>query len=277
MLTTILLSALCFFSCAKSLLRPTVGLIAFYGFTVLNPKWTWRYTIDTSLPFQTSIIICTMIGICLTGFKHPLISKQTKRCVISLIGFFALCFVSQQTSVSPESGEYFLSILFKALFTSFLTMIFLSSSQDAKTLLIVALLGNAYHAFQINLSAMASGGTIFLHLGYGGLNNNTYSLLTMPMLGVALAFGLWEKTLWRKLAFLSIAILQIHMLMLLESRSCLLGLVVMAFLALWKMPKTRVNLKITLIGFACIVALAGTPAFAIDVRKKKQACRKLTN
>ena len=249
------------FSCIWSLVRPAIGLIAFYGFVVLDPAWNWRWSIDQTFQYQRYIFASLVVG-CIPSFFQPWkLAPETRRGLVCLGLFFAFYWVSAQRSISPRDTQLFMSVFWKVLLACTLGILFMRDAKYAKLLLLAGLVAQGYNALQINLDYFRDGICIWADhdhpWGTKGVRNNGYSLITLPMLGASLAFGMWEtKRIW-KLTFLGIALLQLHEIMLLSSRGCMLGAVVCLLVTAWKMPRTRANWTLVAAGVVCIAILAG--------------------
>jgi O-antigen ligase len=74
---------------------------------------------------------------------------------------------------------------------------------------------------------------------------------------ISLCLTLFEKTMyWRAITFISF-VFQMHAVMLLDSRSCMLGAVGAVGIIVWMAPKTRINVTVLMAGFLAGLALAG--------------------
>ena len=242
--------------------RPAYGMIGFYTFLLLDPAWNWRWSVSQDTPFQQYIFFACVIGFVVNGMRRPTLNKASKWGLTAGITFWLICYVSSRASILPQTSERVLSVFNKEMLCIFLTIFLLDSQQKIKTLLVAATLAQAYSAYQINLDYFQTGFSRYAYQPWGsyGVDNNGYSLLTVPMLGVSLAFAMCETAPWKKLGMLFVSVLQIHEIMLLQSRGSMLAFLPMVAILLWKMPRTKANLRITIMGSACVFLLAG-PGF----------------
>ena len=239
--------------------RPAYGMIGFYTFVLLDPAWNWRWAVSYDTPFQKYIFFACVIGFVVNGMRRPTLNKASKWGLTAGITFWLICYVGSMSSILPLQSEFFAFILGKQILCILLTIFLLDSQRKIKTLLVATTLAQAYNAYQINLDYFQTGFSRWaLHpWGSYGYDNNVYSLMTVPLLGVSLAFVMCETAPWKKLGMLFVSVLQIHEIMLLQSRGSMLAFFPMVAILLWKMPRTKLNLQIAIMGSACTFLLAG--------------------
>jgi O-antigen ligase len=116
---------------------------------------------------------------------------------------------------------------------------------------------HAWLAYEINSLYFTNGYVLVSNFSWNGLDSNTYSIMTLPVMALSLSLALYsKKLLWRGFAFGTFT-LQLHQLMLLESRGTMIGGLVMLILAVWFMPKTKLNLGTLVLGAIAGSLLAG--------------------
>ncbi|WP_436715005.1 O-antigen ligase family protein [Roseiconus lacunae] len=247
------------FVCWTALRRPASGLIGFYGFMLLDPEWNWRWSLPTGFTYQKYIFFCLFAGFLLSGLKFQRQSNQAKVGIASLIMFLVICALSTAQSVSPSDSEFFLSVLWKHIATITLGILVIDSPAKVKALLLVAVLAQGYNSFQINLDYFQTGFSRFAYTKWGstGADNNGYSIITIPLLGTSLALAFFELRPWRRAALFGIAVLQMHQIMLMQSRGCMLAGIGMCATLVIFMPKSTANIKAVLMACALGGALAG--------------------
>lgn len=231
--------------CIAAIIRPAIGLIGFYFFVLLDPEWNWRWALTPGVTYQKFIFACLLIGFVATGFHYRRQSRISRVGIGSLIAFFAICVLSAQYTVSELHTDFFMEILWKELLTVALGILVLQNPSQVKTLLIAAVVAQSYNSFQINLDYFEKGYCQFALKPWGstGADNNGYSAITVPLLGVSIALALFERRIWGRILYFGIALLQAHQLMLMESRGAMVGAVVMLCLLIWKMPLRNGNIR----------------------------------
>ncbi len=241
------------------LTRPALGMIGFYAFILLDPRWNWRWSVPQDVQFQKYIFAASIIGFLLQGPRIPTLNRASKWGLISCVAFLLVCHTSTWSSIDVARSEFFLSIFDKQILCIIFTVFLLDSPHKIKLLLIAATSAQAYNALQINLDYFQTGTSHWAHSTWSSyiVDNNGYALITIPMLGISFALALGETIRWRKFVFLSISILQIHEIFLLQSRGAMVAMIPMFALLVWKMPRTKNNFRVVTLGAVATFMLAG--------------------
>lgn len=241
------------------LARPAFGMIGFYAFILLDPAWNWRWSLPQDFAFQKYIFAASLIGFAIHGLRIPRLNKASKWGLISCAAFLLICHTSTWSSIDPVRSERFLSVFDKQIICLFLTVFLLDSPRKIKLFLLAATLAQAYNAYQINLDYFQTGFSRWAYNQWGSysVDNNGYSLITIPMIGASLAIGVCDTVRWRKYAMLFVSLLQIHQIMLLYSRGAMVGLIPLLAILVWKMPRTKTNIRIIALAAASVFLLAG--------------------
>ncbi len=218
-------------------------MVGFYFFAVLDPGWNWRWAIDPHFPFQKYIFVCLLIGWVLNGMPGIRYRGKAAIPIVGLISFLGLAYVSSFTTLDPLRSGWYLGQLWKIVLVAVLAAITIDSPKKLVILLFAVVIAQGYNAYQINLQYFQDGMSIYARMTNWGSkgDNNTYSILTIPVFAMSLALASCDfRPSWRLLA-LGIAVLQVHEIMLLESRGAMLGTCVMMAFLLYFVPKTRLN------------------------------------
>ncbi|WP_417737604.1 O-antigen ligase family protein [Rosistilla oblonga] len=246
--------------CVLAVVRPAIGLIGFYGFVLLDPAWNWRWSLEPGIAYQKYIFYALFIGFVLSGLRLQGLSRISLFALAASGAFLGVAWLSAQSSISPTSTDIFMAVIWKQLLVVAIGLCVLRDPKWIKVLLIVAVLAQGYNAYQINLDYFQSGMSRFAYdtkWGNSGADNNGYSIITIPILGTAFALALFESRIWYRSLYFGIAMLQVHQIMLLQSRGCMLAGVAMVALLVWYMPRRNGNLKAVAAAFVLGAALAG--------------------
>jgi O-antigen ligase len=248
------------FVCLGALYRPAIGAIGYYGFVLLQPEWNWRWSLPKDFQYQKYIAIATLLGLLINGLRGNRWPLNAKIAGVGLTGFIGLAFLSAQFSIWPDASVFYLDILWKIVLLAVVSVHVLDSARPLQILAWVATLAQGYNAYQINLDYFQRGYCLYAMQSWGDNgDNNLYSILTVPLIGLSAGLMLCSRPLWQKLLAGAIFTLQMHQIMLMESRGCMLGCLAMAPLLLWLMPKTVVNWSAVVTAFVLGGALAGPP------------------
>ncbi|WP_160167291.1 O-antigen ligase family protein [Rhodopirellula sp. SWK7] len=120
-------------------------------------------------------------------------------------------------------------------------------------------LAQALNAFNINQIYFSQGHLNVMTLMWNFLDNNTYSISTLPIFALTLSLMLCVDRVALRLLAGGIVALQLHQLMLLESRGTMLGAVCIIVLSVCFMPRRRSNFLLVAIAFAVGTIMAGPP------------------
>ncbi|MEQ8848759.1 O-antigen ligase family protein [Botrimarina sp.] len=247
--------------CVTAVTRPAVGCILFYFIALLDPAWNWRWALPPDPGYQKWIFFSLAAGAALTLGRVRPPSGVGRWAIASLLLFLALAWASWQQSAYHFEGAYYMSVIWKIALVAALSIWLIDDRKHLKMLLIACVVGSAYNAYQINLDYFETGVTRWIMRNWGSsqLDNNTYSLLTLPMMAIAVGGVLGFQKKYLVYGCLAAATLQAHQFMLVESRGAMLAALVLAVLALWFMPKTKRNIRLTATAAVFVAVLAGPP------------------
>ncbi|MCD0458891.1 O-antigen ligase family protein [Roseiconus lacunae] len=259
MLGFIFVFTLLFLVCTGSLARPHIGLIGFYGFVLLDPTWNWRWSLPEGVQYQKFIFASLLMGLILSGLSFQVQSGISKVGLICISVFYALCLIAASGTVAPVPTEFFMGVIWKQLLVLAIAILIIDTPEKIKAFLVAAVLAQGYNAFQINLEYFQTGFSRFAYRPWGstGADNNGYSIITIPLMLTAVSLGFFEKKLWKRLLFFGIALLQVHQIMLMQSRGCMLAGIFSIGIAVWYMPKINGNIRWVLGAALVATVLAG--------------------
>ncbi|HBJ36523.1 MAG TPA: hypothetical protein DDZ51_17575 [Planctomycetaceae bacterium] len=248
-------------SCIAGVFRPFYGLLGFYAFVFLEPEWNWRWSIPRDWNFQKYIGACLLAGVLLHGFRGNRFSGWLGWAVVALLSFLALAWVSASQTIDARFTAFYMDIITKVIIIAVVTIRIVDTREKALALLWVIVVGQGYNALRINEQYFQDGYSLYSYMRSWGNkgDNNLYSIFTIPAMGGAFGLALHSTKLWHKGLAGFIAVLQLHQMMLMESRGGMLGGLLMAALAIWLMPKTSFNIRAVIAGLIVGSVLAGPP------------------
>ena len=257
MLSLIFIYLLLAFVCVSALLRPHYGVIGYYGFILLQPEWNWRWLFSGEQGFQKYIVIATLIGLCIQK-SSGLITPRSVRVALGLLTMFiAIALLSYLQSIEPSGTYLYINGLWKIVLMVLVGVSVIDTPGKLLAMMWILVLSQGFNAYRINESYFQNGVCFFRTSGYGyGGDNNLYSVLTVPITAISASLALYSKPVWQKGLAAFILLLQLHQIMLLESRGSMLGAVCMFPILVWYMPKNLTNLW----SVGCCTLLAGALA-----------------
>jgi O-antigen ligase len=241
-----------------SLFRPWIGTFGYLFFAVLCPQWNWRWSLP-DINFQKFIAAAALIGFLLSGMCYQRLPKWGLVALASLVGTLILNFLSGFGSIDPPKSEFFLDIFWKITLMTCLAAGVLSDLQAIRITSILLVIAQGWNAFNINQLYFQVGFLDLNSLSWNFLDNNTYAVSSLPIMGLALGLVFADQHRWTRYLAGVILVLQLHQLMLLESRGTMLGAILLCASAVVVMPKNRLNWTVVVFSAVITIVLAGPP------------------
>jgi O-antigen ligase len=172
--------------------------------------------------------------------------------------FLLLAFVSALQTINVTASTFYMDNLWKVILMATLAAFHLDTAKSITAMIWTIVIAQGYNAYQINLQYFQDGYSMFAVSQWGDNgDNNLYTIITLPILFMSAALCLYSKQLWKKGLAGGIAILQIHQIMLLESRGGMLGGVAGAAVFIVLMPKNRKTIALVSLLTIAGAGLAG--------------------
>ncbi|MDA8698010.1 O-antigen ligase family protein [Rhodopirellula sp.] len=259
MLGPIFVFGLLAFICVKALQHPAYGIIGFYSFVTLDPVWNWRWSLPEGFDYQNYIVIATFLGWAFNGFRITPQSKMSKWGLTIAFTFYIWSWICTSQSIDPVRSRFFMEYLGKILLLFSIGVLTIDTPKKLIFLLALTLLGQSYNAYQINLDYFQTGFARWAYQDWGskGVDNNGYQLITLPIIGLALGFFCCTSEPKRKTAYLILAVLMAHQIMLSFSRGAMLGGLTMIPITWLLMPRGKKSGLYLLAGLFIGSVLAG--------------------
>jgi len=244
------------YACIRALLNPWVGFIGYTVFVVLCPRWNWRWGWNESIDYQKFLAGGTVVGVLLTGALSKPLNATAKSSVAFLSIFLALAWLSSFNTINSYYTGLFLDSIWKIWLMASLGVWLIDDQKKLVWFIWAIILSQGWNAFNVNELYYKFGINV-RYFTWNYLDNNTYSISTVPVMGVV--FGVlmvvknWRLRLLTGLVF----VLQMHQLMILQSRGTMLGGLCLVALGVLFMPKTRISIQMTLIATVIGMVLAG--------------------
>jgi O-antigen ligase len=248
--------------CGIAIFKPIVGTVGFYFFALLDPVWNWRWVLSTDLGIQKWLFFATLIGLLLQWGTLGKTSKLGHRCIVALIAFSCIAFFSGQLTAFPEASVWYNGIMFRVFAMAGLGILTVTNPRHAFWLGLACVLGQGYNTLEINREYFQMGYCRYAYSadwGFKGLDNNGYSILTIPVLAIALSIAMCPGNLKLRAVAGLIGALEMHQLMLMQSRGSMIGAVLLGALAVFFIPKTKQSIALILAGVFAVGVLAGPP------------------
>lgn len=254
----LLIYGLFYASCLVALINPWIGITAFYGFYFLNPEWNWRWEIPRDSGFQKWLLICTLIGFLIQGFRGQEYRKLIGFGIVSLVGYLGISYLSANQSIDPGLSGFYMEIIWKVVFTTILAIRLLDTPRKLMIFMWIVVLAHGYNSYQINKSYFDIGFSIYVYrTNWAWTGSNQWSNKTLCVTAIAIALVFYSRKKWQSALAGCLALMMCHEIMLLESRGVMLGALVTGFVVFYFVPKTRLNNSLFVLGLIGVFSLAG--------------------
>ncbi|QDT34635.1 O-antigen ligase family protein [Thalassoglobus polymorphus] len=245
------------FICLGAIVRPWIGVVGYFGFAILNPVYLWGHSLPPNSNFQKYIVGATFIGLLLSGFKGNKIQGAPAWAIISLALYLAWAWVTAQFTIHEGDTTFYMTTIWKIVLMSCVGLLLIDTPKKIVTLMWVIVIAQGWNAWEINLQYFQDGYCYAAYHGWGIADNNGYSILTVPIMGASLGLAFYSPKLWTRIFAGFIFTLQMHQIMLLESRGTMIGALCLAGIGAWYVHKNSWTISTILVSIALGAALAG--------------------
>lgn len=238
---------------------PYLGLLAYVCFAIIKPPSMWYWAGLFPPPFNIGydqiIAVAMLLGWLFKGTGDWKLGRASG-VTLCLVGFF-LWGVAGWACADQRSVAWSYVVAQAKIVLPFLVGVTLIDSVSRlKQLAWVMALSQGYLAYELNLSYYAGYNRVAAE-GFAHMDNNCVAVAMVAGVGLALFLGISERRIWLKaLAFLS-AVLMAHTVMFSWSRGGMLGLIVVAVVSFFLIPRKPVHYAYFLLLLAVGWMLAG--------------------
>jgi putative inorganic carbon (HCO3(-)) transporter len=220
-----------------ALFNPFVGLCAYVALAILRPWDLWHWSVPLA-NFSKIAAGGMLIGWAIRGFGSWQFGRA-KAVTGFLLAFWAWVILSSLQAAQTEVSLDWAGELTKIVLPFVVGITLIDSVAKLKQLAWVIVLCHGYVAYELNLSYYAGFNRI-QEIGFGGMDNNSFSIGTVACTGLALFLGFNTPRWWQKGLAFAAAALMAHSVMFSFSRGGMLGLIItigVGFLLLPKKPR----------------------------------------
>ncbi len=243
--------------CVMAIVRPWIGVVGYFGFAILNPVYLWGYSLPPDVDLQKFIVGSTFIGLIISGFRGNKIKGAPAWAISGLVLYLAWAFVTAQFTIHEGDTTFYMTNIWKIVLMSCIGLLLIDTPKKVTTLMWVIVIAQGWNAWEINLQYFQDGYCWAAYNGWGIADNNGYSILTVPVMGASLGLAFYSEKLWARLLAGFIFVLQMHLIMLLESRGTMIGAVGLGVLGVWYVHKNSWTTSTIIVSFLLGTALAG--------------------
>jgi hypothetical protein len=248
--------ALWLYACVRALFNPWVGFVGYATYVVLCPQWNWRWGWYTGIDYQKFLAGTTFLGFILTGAISNRINKTAKSAVLCFTAFLAITWISSLQTISPPYTSLFWNTIWKIWLMACLGIYLIDDAKKLKWAIWAMVLSQGWNAWNVNELYYTWGINVrWFEWNYN--DNNTYCISAVPIMALAFGLMLIHINVWIRLLCGFIFVLQLHQIMLLQSRGTMIGAILMGGLGFIFMPKTTRSMQVFFVGVVAASLLAG--------------------
>lgn len=238
--------------------RPWIGFVGYAFFAILCPQWNWKWSLP-GLDFQKFLAASVLLGLLFNQLSRNRVTGHLRYAVGGIIAYLALSYLSGMQTISPVKTALYLDITWKIVVMMVAGIWVIKTPFQLMFLVSALIVAQGWNAWNINQIYFERGWINVIYFKWNFLDNNTYSVSTVPIFALTLGVLLTTRNIWVRIGCSVVFILQAHQLMLLESRGTMLGALLASAIAIYWMPRSPRTLVTAFAAIIVGAALAGPP------------------
>lgn len=243
-----------------SLYNPVIGLFVYVGFAMLRPQFMWSFAGNLGGMSQY-VGIAMLVGWALKGFGGFKMGPGRTAAGV-LLGFAAWAYGSANQGVSPVNANLWVIELAKVVAPFLVGVTMLNDRKYIRPMFWVIVGCHAYIALDMNNWYYVRGYNFVREQGYGYMDNNSFAISLVTVMGLVAGLLLSARRWYEKGIVALCAVLILSCIVLTYSRGALVGLCVVAGVAVVLIPKKPSYLAMMLLGALVAGRLVGPQVVA---------------
>ena len=240
---------------AGSLFQPLIGLFIYVGFAMLRPQYMWAFAGDMGGLSQL-VGIAMLVGWALRRFGRFNLGPG-RAIAATLVAFTAWAALSAAVGIDPARSNDWVIELAKITGPFLVGATMLNSRKLVWWMLWVIVGAHGYIAYDLNSWYYLRGYNFVRESGYGFMDNNSFGLSLVTVIGLAATLALAARKWPERLLALTCAVLILSTVVLTYSRGALIGIGVVGIVAALLIPKKPAYLLLMLLGVLVAARLTG--------------------
>src|SRR5262245_20035848 len=237
-----------------ALFNPFVGLLIYVCFAIIRPESLWHWSVPAG-NYSRIVAIGLLVGWALRGLGTWDFGKA-RPIVIAFVLYWLWACLSMLQAHDRDWAWRWVETQAKILLPFLVGATIIDSIPKLKQLAWVIALSHGYVAYELNLSYY-SGFNRMHELGFGDMDNNSFSIALCAGAGLAFFLGLNADKWWQKLLAFASCGLMVHAVFFAFSRGGMLGLIITAGISFVLIPKTFKHYAIFAAALLLAIRLAG--------------------
>jgi putative inorganic carbon (hco3(-)) transporter len=238
-----------------SLFDPFVGLLIYVCFAIIKPEALWFWSFSQVGNYSRIVAIALLIGWLGRGFGSWQFGRA-RGIVYALVLFWLWTLICAALAPNGPVAFDFVESITKILLPFLVGLTVIDSTKKIVQLAWVISLSYGYLAYEFNLSYFQGRNRLLLD-GFAGMEEGSVAFSFVTAAGLSFFLGLATQTWWKKtLAFVAAGLL-VHAVLFSFSRGGMLGLVVVAVVTFFLIPKRPAHILLFAVALALGLRLAG--------------------
>jgi O-antigen ligase len=232
-----------------------LGYVGYAAVSILCPQWNWRWELP-GIEFQKWIAGATIIAFLVSGLRVQKLNAYSKFALLGFSTYVFLVFLSSLQVPDEEKAIRYWDNTWKIWVMTMIGCFVVDTRKKLNLLVWACIIAQGWNAWNVNQLYLQRGFINVLWFTWNFLDNNTYSISTIPVLAISFSTVVCSVKSWERLVAGIVALLQIHQLMILQSRGTMLGAAALFVIGFFFMPKSKATIAI----LGCIVGVGAMVA-----------------
>jgi probable O-glycosylation ligase (exosortase A-associated) len=247
--------ALTYGGALAGLFRPFIGLLVYVCFAILRPEFVWYWSVPQG-NYSRILATALLTGWVLRGCGSWVIGRGSG-VIACLIGYMTIAVIGATRAPDQPAAWAFVSDQFKIVLIVLVGISTIDSVAKLRQLAWVIMLSQAYVAFELNLTYLG-GYNLLKEEGFGGMDNNSYTISLVTCTGLAFFLGLHSDELWKRVIAVVSGLLMTHAVLFSFSRGGMMSLIVTSVAAFLVIPKKLSHCIYGVVLVAAALCLTGS-------------------
>jgi probable O-glycosylation ligase (exosortase A-associated) len=231
----------------SALFNPFTGLLIYVCFSIIRPESLWHWSVPAG-NYSRIVALGLLGGWAINGFGNWDFGRA-KPIVYALLAYWFWACLSALSAEDKDRAWKWVEAQGKIVLPFLVGMTIIDSVRQLKQLAWVIVLGHGYVACELNLS-FYDGFNALHEIGFGGMDNNSFSIALCASSGLAFFLALNAEKWWQKLLAFASTGFSINAIFFAYSRGGVIGLIITAavsFILIPKKPKHYIMFILTVL------------------------------
>jgi O-antigen ligase len=238
------------------LFSPFHGLLAYIALAIIRPDALWFWAVPPGGNYSRVVAVAMLIGWLCRGTGSWRLGRAWPT-TLTLLFFWIWLVASACSAESQETAWSYVEVLSKAFLPWFVGITTIDSNHKLSQLLWTMVLSIGVLAYEVNRLYFAGYIALITEDGIANLGRAVLGIGLNCGAGVAFFLVIGSKSYWLKALALFLGLVTLHAVFITFSRGAMLGMVVMAVMTFWILPKKPSTYALYLLGGLLALQMVG--------------------